>query len=152
MAQRVPWCRQLWGNSRATLRQLCGKGRRVYFVDMGHVVGIGHGGDLVVNGDFVGFAGLWWSERSTQVARPSNSHDTPVPTELVCRISSDLVEGEPPEQFPSTAAATYCDRLETDERARVQNCPYAAGRVVRHTHLQRVAFGLLVDGSGGVRC
>jgi hypothetical protein len=27
-----------------------------------------------------------------------------------------------------------------------------AGRVVRHTHLQPVAFGLLVDGSGGGRC
>ena len=120
----------------STLGQLCGKGRRVYFVDMEYAAGIGHGRDLGFRDDCVGF---WWPGYSTQVARPSNGHDTPVPTELLCRIAADVLEGEPPEQFPSTATATYCDRLETDEHARVQNCPHAAGRVVRHTHLQPVA-------------
>ena len=119
---------------------------------MEHTAGIGHGRDLVVNDDVVGLADFEWPERSTRLAGPPNSHYIPVRTELMYRISPDLLEGEPPDQYPSAAAAIYCDQLERDERVQARTCPFVAGRVVRHTHLQRVAFGLLVDGSGGVLC
>ena len=144
---------QLSGNSRATLRQLWVKGRRVYFVDMEHAAGIGHDRDLGVRGDFVGLARFWWPERRTQMAPPPDSYQTPVPSSSPTdRMSPDLVEGEPPEQFPSTTTPTRRDQIHTDEPVEAQACPHAAGRVVRHTHLQRVAFGLPVDGSGGARC
>ena len=145
--------RQLSGNSASTLRQLCGKGRRVYFVEMEHAASIGHRGDLVVDGDRVGCAGLWRLEHRTQMARPPSSHDTPVPSSFPTdQISPDLLEGEPPDRFPGTTTPTHRDQIETDGRVEAQICPFTAHRVVRHTHLQRVAFGLLVDGSEGDRC
>ena len=128
---------QLWGNSGATLRQLCGKGWRVYSADMDYAAGIGHGRDLGVNNDFVGFTGLWWPERSTRLARPSNSHDTPIPTELMCRIAPDLLEGEPTEPIRSTATLTHGDQHEPDESVKAQTCPLATDLVVRRPHLHR---------------
>ena len=119
------------------LGQLCVKGRRVYFVDMEHAAGIGHGRDLGVRGDFVGFADLWWPGHSTRVARPANSHDTPVPTELMCRIAPDLLEREPTDPIRRTATPTHDDQHESAERVEAQTCPFASGLVVRPTHLQR---------------
>jgi hypothetical protein len=126
---------QLWVNSGATL----GQGSACLFRGMEHAAGIGHGRDLGVRGDFVGLADLEWPERSTQVARPPNSHDTPAPTELTCRIAPDLREGEPTEPIRSTATRTYCDQHESDERVEAQSCSFATDVVVRPTHLQRAA-------------
>ena len=126
--------RQLCGNSAATLGQLWGKGRRVYFVDMEHAAGIGHGEDLAVRGDFVGFASLGWPGHSTQVARPPSSHRTPAPTELMGRISPGLLEREP---IRSTATRTDCNQHESDERVEAQTCSCATDLVARLTYLRR---------------
>ena len=127
---------QLSGNSRATLRQLCGKGRRLYFVDMEHAAGIGHGREPAVRGDFVGFAGLGRPGHSTQVARPLSSDDKPFPTELMCRISPDLLEREP---IRSRATATRDDQHESDERVEVETRLCASNLLQHHPHLQRAA-------------
>ena len=123
------------------MRQLWGKGRRVYFVDMEPAAGISHGRDLVVRGDFVGFADLGWPGHSRQVAGPSSSHNTPVPRpQLMGRISPDLLEGKPREQFSNTTAtATHDDQIESDERVEAQICPFASNLLQPHPHLQRAA-------------
>ena len=146
--QRVPRCRQLSVNSGATLRQLWVKGRRVYFADMGHAAGIGHGRDLVVRVDFVGFAGLWWHGHNTRVARPPNPHDTPALTELMCRISPDLLEREPTEPIRSAATPTHDDQHESDERVEAETCPFASNLLQHHPDLQRAAH----PRSDRVRC
>ena len=115
---------------------------------MEHAAGVGHGRDLVVTGDFVGFAGFWWPGHGTRVALPSNSSDTTVPIELMCRIAPDLREGEPTDQFRSAAASTCCDQHETDERAQVQTCHQAYNLLQHHPHLQRAAH----PGPDRVRC
>ena len=127
---------QLWGNSASTLRQ----GSACLFRGMEHAASIDHGRDLVVRDVFVGFAGFWWPGHSTEVAGPPNSHDTPVPRiQPLCRISPDLVGGEPTEPIRSATTPTYCDQHESDERVQAQTCPCATDLVVRPTHLQRAA-------------
>ena len=97
--------------------------------------GIGHGRDLAVNGDSVGF---WWPERSTQVAWPPNGHDTPASTQLTDQIPPDSPEGEPTERIRSTTAVLCADRHRTKPHLQPQACPFATDRIVRHLHLQRV--------------
>jgi hypothetical protein len=132
--------RQLSGTSGATLRQLCGKGRRVYFVDMEHTTGSGHREDLVVDGDPVGLVVFWWPGHSTQAAWPPSSHGTPVlSTSPRYQIPPDPVEGEPTEPTEITTAVPCTDRHRTNPHLRPETCPFATDRVVRHMHLKRAA-------------
>jgi hypothetical protein len=135
------------------LLTLCGKGRRVYYVDMDRSTSIDHSGDPTLNVDRLDRTGLGGPDLSSHAGSPSNESralaQSTQPTHQILRRLCDL---EPRNQIRSRSTATVDPHYRTDDYITTLLLPFASIRPSRHTHLQRVALGVPVYRSAGGSC
>ena len=135
------------------LLTLCGKGRRVYYVDMDRSTSIDHSGDPTLNVDRLVRTGLGGPDLSSHAGSPSNESralaQSTQPTHQTLRRLCDL---EPRNQIRSRSTATRDPHHPTDKYVTTLLLPFASIRPSRHTHLQRVASCIQADGVGGGWC
>ncbi len=116
---------------------------------MGRTTCIGHGGDPTFSVDLLLPVGMWRPGLSAQAAWPSSGNRTLVqsthPTRPTHQISRHLRERESTQQIWSNAPAAHSDPHYPDDE-HITNCLLiATNRSERHTHVQQVAAGQLVN-------
>lgn len=134
------------------LLTLCGKGRRVYSMDMEHATSLGKGAEPTINGSPVP-AWVRSPDHNLQTAPPPAlaGHRDLVPRPTI-QSSPQLREDER-ELLDGNKPKLLYTRLDRSTEPCRTSIPHRASvRQERHTHLQRVASCIQADAGGGAGC